>query len=61
MQQYEIQWTEILNDIYPKRLSSILRPPLRLYYRGAIGILNQNCNIAVIGSRNVSERGIEYA
>ena len=60
-EQYEIQWTEILNDMYPKRLSSILRPPLRLYYRGAIDIFNQNCSIAVIGSRHVSERGIEYA
>lgn len=46
---------------YPWRLASVARPPSELYYRGAIDIVSQKYNIAVIGSRRVSESGMEAA
>jgi len=61
IQQCEINRIEIFNRNYPRRLTSILKPPFELYYRGEINSINQNRNIAVIGSRCVSGRGIEAA
>lgn len=46
---------------YPWRLASVAKPPLELYYRGTIDIVCQKRNIAVIGSRRVSESGVEAA
>lgn len=60
-QQHMMNQTEIKNDDYPRRLSSIVRAPLKLYYMGDIDIINRKRNIAVIGSRRVSEKGIELA
>ncbi len=53
--------TELLDSDYPKRLASIANPPSVLYYKGGIGMVDQACNVAVIGSRRVSDRGIEAA
>lgn len=61
MQQCEMGRTEIFSNIYPKRLLAISRPPFELYYRGKIDVINQSRNIAVIGSRHVSEQGVEAA
>ena len=50
------------NDLcYPKELKKIKDSPPILYYKGDIGILNQQKNIAVIGSRKISENGIRLA
>lgn len=61
LQQYTIRWTEIEKEEYPKRLASITKAPDYLYYRGNIQSINQRKNIAVIGSRHVSEKGIKMA
>lgn len=61
MRQYEMGQTEICSSNYPNRLTAISNPPLALYYRGDIGMINQNRNIAVIGSRRMSEQGAECA
>lgn len=53
--------TEICSSNYPNRLTAISNPPLALYYRGDISMINQNRNIAVIGSRRMSEQGAECA
>lgn len=58
---HEIKTTTMTADIYPERLLSIPRAPSGLYFKGDIGIINQNMNIAVIGSRRVSEIGGELA
>ncbi|MDE6053529.1 MAG: DNA-protecting protein DprA [Lachnospiraceae bacterium] len=61
MQQYEMGRTEIYDSDYPERLLSISKPPFELYYKGNNDIINQNRNIAVIGSRQVSGQGMEAA
>ena len=53
--------TAVFDSDYPGRLASIAKPPPELYYRGEIGAVNQRHNVAVIGSRRVSDRGIEAA
>ncbi len=47
---------------YPKRLKALLKknaPPL-LYYCGDISLINNN-GIAVVGSRNIDEKGVKFA
>lgn len=61
MKQDTIRWTELEKEEYPKRLASIVKAPKYLYYRGNIQIINQRKNIAVIGSRHASEKGIKMA
>jgi DNA processing protein len=41
---------------YPEQLEQIADPPIALFYKGDIEILKQKC-IAVVGSRDQSERG----
>ncbi len=60
-QQYAIKRTEMKKKEYPQRLGSITRAPTYLYYRGNIEIINQKQNIAVIGSRHISEKGMKIA
>lgn len=60
-QQYTIRWTEIEKEEYPQRLASIARAPAYLYYQGNIQVINQKRNIAVVGSRHISEKGIKMA
>lgn len=60
-QQYTIRWTKIEKEEYPLRLASIARAPAYLYYRGNIEVINQRRNIAVVGSRHISEKGIKMA
>lgn len=61
LQQYTIKCTEIEKEEYPKRLASITKAPAYLYYQGNIPVINQRKNIAVIGSRHASEKGIKIA
>jgi DNA processing protein len=39
----------------------VKRPPKEIYYRGNIDIVDNGRNIAVIGSRHVSDRGIKLS
>lgn len=60
MQQYGIQQTD-QGSSYPRQLLSIAKPPVKLYYKGTIDVISQNRNIAVIGSRQMSEQGMRLA
>ncbi|MDO4166757.1 MAG: DNA-processing protein DprA [Eubacteriales bacterium] len=46
------------DSCYPKALKEIKDSPKKLYFIGNIEIINQTPNIAVIGSRKISEQGI---
>ena len=46
---------------YPAILRGITGMPSFLYYRGDIEILNQNKNIAIVGSRHSSDMGLRLA
>lgn len=46
---------------YPAGLRGQKRAPAVLYYKGAIEIINNAKNIAVIGSRKCSEKGMNFA
>lgn len=51
------------DDEYPSLLKQIYQPPWVLYAKGNIELLNQNCKLAVVGSRQATEYGrkaIEY-
>lgn len=51
-----------INDAeYPRQLLKVKRPPALLYFRGDISIINEMKNIAVIGSRHVSDKGIKLS
>ena len=45
---------------YPELLCQISDPPLVLYYKGNIGLLKNRC-IAVIGTRNATDKGKYHA
>lgn len=60
-QKYAVRCTEIEKEEYPRRLRTITSAPKVLYYSGDISVINQNQGIAVVGSRRVSDKGIEIA
>lgn len=45
------------DELYPHKLLEIHKSPVKIFYRGDIGILNSETNVAIIGSRNASEKG----
>jgi len=48
-----------INDTqYPESLKNIYAPPVLLYFKGDISILNENSSIAIVGSRRPSLYGI---
>lgn len=49
----------IIDDNYPIKLKTCFQPPLVLFYKGDISLLNNNCSLAIVGSRNASSYGIE--
>jgi len=55
-----INTVTINEPTYPKLLKQIHKPPLILYYKGDISILNNSINIAVVGTRKCSLYG-EFA
>ena len=57
----KIEIVGIQDDRYPKRLKDIYDPPIALYIKGDINLLNSNSIIAVVGSRNCSEYGKNIA
>jgi len=48
-------------DSYPAALRGIAGMPRAIYYKGNIQIINQNTNIAVIGTRKSSEAGVRLS
>jgi DNA processing protein len=56
-----VLFTTIIDNNYPKLLKKISNPPLLLYYKGNISILNERDSIAVIGTRNASSTGLNIA
>lgn len=49
----------IFDDKYPKKLTYIDEKPILIYIQGNVEILNENKNIAIIGSRKPSRKGYE--
>lgn len=60
MQKYEIDIISINDKKYPQILKQIYDPPISLYIKGNIEILNGK-NIAIVGCRNSSKYGEEAA
>lgn len=58
---YSCHQIGISENLYPKRLRAIPSAPRTLYYKGNIDIINKRTNIAVIGSRHVSDSGASFA
>ncbi len=56
LKQNKIGVITILDENYPELLKEISRPPIILYYRGEKNI-KQNLNLAVVGSRKISNYG----
>ena len=50
----------LADDAYPRLLLEIPDPPLLLYVKGRIALLNQP-SLAIVGSRNASAQGITHA
>lgn len=59
--EYDIASVCELDTLYPKGLKEIVNKPSILYYKGDISIINQKKNIAVIGTRKMSEQGGKLA
>lgn len=59
--QYGISYCTITDKEYPAELKAIGHAPAVIYYKGNIEIVNQYKNLAVIGSRNISQMGIKFA
>lgn len=55
--QGDLKITTILDEKYPPALKNIYDPPPILFYRGNLSILENENNIAVIGSRKISDYG----
>jgi DNA processing protein len=49
------------NPQFPQRLRGIKTPPKEIFYKGDITLIDNNRNIAVIGSRQISDKGISLA
>lgn len=59
--QNDIFYCEKNSDKYPEGLRKIFDLPPAMYYKGAIEIINQHKNIAVIGSRKASPSGMKLS
>ncbi|MDO4262085.1 MAG: DNA-processing protein DprA [Eubacteriales bacterium] len=57
MAGYGVNFCTPLQEEYPDALREISGRPAVLYYKGDIRMLNQHRSIAVVGSRNFSEKG----
>lgn len=49
----------IYDDIYPKRLFNLKYPPLVIYYKGNIDLLNDDNCISIVGSRMACEYALK--
>lgn len=57
LDELNIKYCTILDEIYPENLRNIYDPPFVLYYRGE-GIENLSNTIGIVGSRKPTEYGI---
>lgn len=60
MQKHNIDIININDENYPKILKEIYDPPISLYVKGNLSILN-NTSVAIIGCRQASQYGIKVA
>ena len=54
LQEEKIKMLTILDGAYPQRLKEIYLPPIVLFYRGNLSLINQRA-VAIVGSRNHSK------
>ena len=54
-----IKWITIIDDQYPEQLKKTSDPPLVLYYKGNIDVLQDVPGVAIIGTRNPTPHGAE--
>lgn len=54
LQEHKIKVITILDGAYPQRLKEIYLPPIVLFYRGNLSLVNQRA-VAIIGSRDHSK------
>ncbi|MCF7858865.1 MAG: DNA-processing protein DprA [Candidatus Cloacimonetes bacterium] len=57
LEQYDIQFTSILDESYPEPLKNIFDPPPFLFYRGTLQSDALRRSIAVVGTRKASNYG----
>lgn len=60
MQRYKeagIQWTNVLSPSYPADLKTIYAPPIVLFYKGNLDVLEQYIWLGVVGSRDFTPYG----
>ena len=50
----------ISDELYPKKLLLLSKPPQKLFIEGNIELLN-NPTLAIVGSRKITEYGKKYA
>lgn len=60
MKRNDIKYINFYEDEYPQLLKEIYDPPVTIFYKGDLNVLNTQC-ISVIGSRNASNYGIRNA
>ncbi|MEG0050722.1 MAG: DNA-processing protein DprA [Terrisporobacter sp.] len=56
-----IEYICIEDNEYPDKLRHIYNPPLLLFFKGDLSIINNNLNIAMVGSRKPTSYGINCA
>ena len=56
-----IQYICIEDKEYPDKLRNIYSPPLLLFYKGDLSIINNSLNIAMVGTRKPTPYGINCA
>ena len=55
----EIVEINIKDEIYPKQLLSLKKPPQKLYAMGNLSLLKELL-FSVVGTRNITEYGLKY-
>lgn len=60
LEKQKISFTTIYDEDYPKNLKEIFSPPVVLYYKGDLNVLNEVC-LAVVGSRKFTTYGKNVA
>ena len=56
-----IEYICIEDEEYPEKLKNIYNPPLLLFFKGDLSIINNSLNIAMVGSRKPTHYGINCA
>lgn len=61
IESYEIKFISINNDFYPQKLKDIPDPPVGLFYKGDVKLLDKSNSIAIVGTRNTTNYGKNIA